>query len=148
MPGLLCGQRCRTGSRTATLQTRSLLMETAPASTVAAEFVGIEDGVFTVRGSIDLKAQPERVYGALKDYESSSRVFHNIMDTIVQSSPEGSTQLLQVSRLGASAHLRRLCPDFLTLRAHTFFPQLPYSLSCATGHAEILGLVSSAFAKG
>jgi hypothetical protein len=61
------------------------------------EFIGVISGMQTVRGSLDLDADAEMVYGLLTDYASCSRVFRNIATSTVQFS-EGRKQVLQVGR--------------------------------------------------
>lgn len=64
------------------------------------EFLGVLNGMQTVKGVLHVAAPPERVWTIITDYESNSRVYENISDSQVLMQEDGSKQLLQVCVVG------------------------------------------------
>lgn len=99
-------------------RTRALAaaVETVAKPAIETEYMGVIDGMLTVRGALELDAHPTVAYEALKDYEATPRVFHNIVDTVVQPTSDGP-RLMQVRLLGGGAP-DRLRPLLLVVSAH------------------------------
>jgi len=79
-------------------RTQAAAQETYVLDEPSVDFIGVLDGMQTVKGVLHVPVDAALVYDVLTDYDSCSRVFRNIAATRTILSNEGSKQLVQVSR--------------------------------------------------
>lgn len=85
--------------------TRSVRAHVAAQATVTLddtviEFLGVNNGMQTVRGVLHVAADADLVYDMLTDYDRCARVFRNIVTSETKLFDDGSKQVLQVNNLG------------------------------------------------
>eukprot|EP00775_Hariotina_reticulata_P013851 gene13851-13973_t len=79
-------------------RTQAAAQETYVLDEPTVDFIGVLDGMQTVKGVLHVPADAALVYDVLTNYDSCSRVFRNIADTRTVFSNEGNKQLVQACK--------------------------------------------------
>lgn len=79
------------------LRTQAAAQETVALEEPVLEFLGVNNGMQTVRGVMHVAADPDLVFSILTDYDSCARVFRNVVASETILTPDGDKQVLQVS---------------------------------------------------
>lgn len=80
------------------IQTFAAAQETMVLDDPVVEFLGVNNGMQTVRGVIHSAADPSLVYSILTDYDNCARVFRNIVSSQTILGDDGTKQVQQVGR--------------------------------------------------
>eukprot|EP00878_Enallax_costatus_P042129 GHUV01049169.1.p1 GENE.GHUV01049169.1~~GHUV01049169.1.p1 ORF type:complete len:188 (-),score=30.14 GHUV01049169.1:27-590(-) len=81
-----------------TVRTHAAAQETLTLDDPVIEFLGVNNGMQTVKGVLHVAADADLVYAMLTDYDRCARVFRNIVSSETKLLTDGSKQVLQVSR--------------------------------------------------
>jgi len=85
-------------------------------SMVSAEFVALQKGEYSVKGSVELDMEKEEVMRILRDFEGAPKIFNNVLDTQVLES-------VRSSKGQRTLLMQRLTWEFLVFRG-SFFAHL------------------------
>jgi ribosome-associated toxin RatA of RatAB toxin-antitoxin module len=77
------------------LRTRAAAQETVALSDPVLEFLGVNNGMQTVRGVMHVAADADLVYSILTDYDNCARVFRNVVTSETMFTADGDKQVLQ-----------------------------------------------------